>query len=306
MSQDDFSRTELPQTRINCLADKEERRPENQQSITDAPELRMIHDLRRAYQAEALKDARSLEGVLTRLMKNDSTTRSKILFLPHKNALQAKIPEMQSTMNSFAPERPETSSGRTRLLSLCAAMLCFVLLVGGFLMAFNITHSGPASRVGGAPNPDKPIYNSAYPPIDRVYCDQLEQTTQHIHVHVSIYIDGTHTPVPANVGVPLDTIGNPICFYWLHTHDASGVIHIESPGKETFTFGQFRDEWHQKFQHLDFPSQLLLNNGWVIWINGQKYAGTLEHIPLAAHNLITLAYNSPHVIPDTHYFWDGL
>lgn len=150
------------------------------------------------------------------------------------------------------------------------------------------------------------ISNSTYAPVDRVHCDQLEKMALHIHAHVSLYINGKIRPLPANVGIPRDASGKAICFYWLHTHDASGVIHIESPVKELFTFGRFRDEWYQKFQNLGFPRQLFLNSGWTIWINGQRYPGTLESIPLAAHSLITLAYNSPNVTPDTHYIWGRL
>jgi hypothetical protein len=150
------------------------------------------------------------------------------------------------------------------------------------------------------------ISTSTYEPVDRVSCDQLEQTVLHIHAHVSLYINGKLTPLPADVGIPREASGKAICFYWLHTHDASGVIHIEAPVKASFTFGQFRDEWCQKFQNLGFPGQLFQNSGWTIWINGQRYSGTLESIPLAAHSLITLAYNSPKVTPDTHYTWGEL
>lgn len=30
-------------------------------------------------------------------------------------------------------------------------------------------------------------------------------------------------------------------FYWLHTHDESGVIHIESPLRRAFTLGNVFD-----------------------------------------------------------------
>ena len=198
-----------------------------------------------------------------------------------------------------------------RRLDLLVAVLCLILLVGGFLTVFNATRARPAtSGVGSSHSAQAPsqqvIYNSNYPPIDHLYCDQLEHTVLHVHVHVSIYIDGQLAPIPANVGIPQDASGNPICYYWLHTHDTSGVIHIESPVKEMFTFGQFRDEWYQKFLSLGIPSQLLRNSGWSIWLNGRTYAGTLESIPLAAHNLITIAYNSPNVKPDTYYIWGGL
>lgn len=152
----------------------------------------------------------------------------------------------------------------------------------------------------------EPIYNSSYPPVDNVYCDQLEGSVQHIHAHLTIYIDGQNFALPANIGIPQDSSGNVTCYYWLHVHPQyAGVIHIESPVLETFTLGQFLDEWQQYFNSLGFPSQLLLP-GWTIWVNGHKYNGSLDSVPLAAHNLITIAYDSPKAKPDTVYNWSGL
>jgi len=35
------------------------------------------------------------------------------------------------------------------------------------------------------------------------------------------------------------------CLYWLHTHVADGIIHIETPGERSFTLGEFFDIWNQ-------------------------------------------------------------
>src|SRR5438128_1975055 len=67
--------------------------------------------------------------------------------------------------------------------------------------------------------------NAAYPTIDSVSCDTNEHFDVHIHAHVSIYIDGKATHIPAQVGIAPD--GS--CLYWLHTHSSDGVIHIEAP-----------------------------------------------------------------------------
>lgn len=151
------------------------------------------------------------------------------------------------------------------------------------------------------------VYDSRYLPVNNIYCDQQEGQVTHIHAHVSIYINGEPVLIPQFIGIAQDGSGNPICYYWLHTHDMSGVIHIESPAnaKETFTFGQFVAMWNQKFNSMSFPDQLLLTSGWTIWINGHTYRGTITSIPLAKHSLITIAYNSPNVKPDTTYAWNG-
>src|SRR6266436_3742518 len=86
--------------------------------------------------------------------------------------------------------------------------------------------------------------NAAYPPIDNVSCQSTEQGGTHIHAHVTMYVNGTKTLMPANVGIAPDSS----CLYWLHTHDDSGVIHIEAPAGVSATFGNFLDIWGQRFQ----------------------------------------------------------
>lgn len=188
-------------------------------------------------------------------------------------------------------------------------IILVVLIIGGGVTYFVYQAHQPKSTTtttNQAPYQEA-IYNSSYPPVQSVYCDQLEQSVEHIHAYVMIYIDGKSSPLPQYVGIALDqSSGNPICYYWLHTHDSSGVIHIESPANEPFTFGQFLGIWNQQFNSLGFPSQLLLDTGWTMWVNGQPYHGTLDSIPLAAHNIITVAYNSPNVKPVTTYNWGSL
>jgi len=132
----------------------------------------------------------------------------------------------------------------------------------------------------------------------------LEQQGYHIHVHVSMYINGQATPLPQGVGIA----PNNSCLYWLHTHDTSGVIHIEAPAKTSPTLGNFLDIWDSHFSTLGsgYPIQLADPSNWKVWVNGKPYTGNFRNIALQAHQLITLAYNSPNVKPDTTYSWGNL
>jgi hypothetical protein len=143
--------------------------------------------------------------------------------------------------------------------------------------------------------------NAAYPPIENVSCDSLEHSDFHIHAHVTIYIDGNKVPIPAQVGIAPD--GS--CLYWLHTHSSDGVIHIEAPNGFSITLKNFLDIWEQRFQQLGYPSQLDPSGGWQVYVNGKPFTGDLHTIPLQSHTLITLAYNSPSVQPDTNFNWNG-
>ena len=90
--------------------------------------------------------------------------------------------------------------------------------------------------------------------IDGISCQTAEQTVFHIHTHLTIFVHGQQRQVPAGIGIPhavaQQTSAGPFvdsgrCFYWLHTHAADGIIHIESPEQRTFTLGDFFDEWNQ-------------------------------------------------------------
>jgi hypothetical protein len=138
------------------------------------------------------------------------------------------------------------------------------------------------------------------PAVDNVQCNASEQLTYHVHAHLSLYINGKAVPVSQYVGI------TNACFYWLHTHDTSGVIHIEAPQQTTFTLGNFLHLWKQQFSQLQYPSQLDNTSGWQAYVDGKPYSGNFNAIPLNPHALITLAYHSPGVKPDTLYNWNGL
>lgn len=154
----------------------------------------------------------------------------------------------------------------------------------------------------GSQNQPQGSTNPAYAPINGISCDANEQLSYHIHAHLTMYINGQKAQLPQSIGIASD--GS--CIYWLHTHDTSGVIHIESPTRKVYTLGTFLQEWSQRFPQLTYPTQLDQTSGWQVYVNGKPYSGDFHNIPLDSHTLITLAYNSPGITPDTIYNWGGL
>jgi hypothetical protein len=144
--------------------------------------------------------------------------------------------------------------------------------------------------------------NPNYPAIDGIPCQNSEQLNYHVHAHLSIYVNGQAFQLPTDLGIASDQS----CFYWLHTHDSTGVIHIEAPSERTFTLGTFFQEWSTRFPQMTYPTELDSTAGWVAYVDGKPYNGDFHGITLVAHKLITLAYNSPGVKPDTTYAWQGL
>ncbi len=140
-------------------------------------------------------------------------------------------------------------------------------------------------------------------PVNGISCQTSEQTLFHIHAHLTIFVNGSPRQVPAGIGIPgaqaQDTADGPFvdtgtCFYWLHTHAADGIIHIESPVRRAYTLGDFFDEWGLPLG----PDQVGSARGHVTALyNGQVYLGNPRNIPLAAHAQIQLEVGTPLVAP---------
>lgn len=140
---------------------------------------------------------------------------------------------------------------------------------------------------------------SAYPPINGVNCD-AGQSAYHIHIHLTIYINGKRVTIPQNIGIASD--GS--CFYWMHTHTDDGIVHIEAPQKlHNLALDDFLTIWHDGFAKLNFPPELTQSTGWKIYVNGQPFADIVTsplntEVPLASHDIVTLEYGTPDPKPD--------
>ena len=96
----------------------------------------------------------------------------------------------------------------------------------------------------------------------------------------------------------------------LHTHDTSGVIHIESAVNEPYTLGQVFTEWGVALSatqlgglHADATHVL------AAYVNGRSFSGDPATLKLKRHLEIALWYGpsgqTPHV-PSSYHFPAGL
>jgi len=164
--------------------------------------------------------------------------------------------------------------------------------------------------VPGAPPLTGTATKAAGQKVDGIGCDTSEQTLFHIHAHLTLFVNGSARQVLAGIGIPGATgqstpqgqfISNGKCFYWLHTHAADGIVHIESPVHRTYTLGNFFDEWGQPLG----PDQAGPAKGHVTAIyNGKLYQGNPRDIPLNAHAQIQLEVGTPLVAPES-ITWPG-
>jgi hypothetical protein len=132
-----------------------------------------------------------------------------------------------------------------------------------------------------------------------------EGTALHIHVHLDVFVDGRRVVVPAGIGIA-DTFISP-----LHTHDSTGVIHVESPTIRRFTLGEVLGVWGVRFGtgklggYRDGAGRTLR-----VYVDGRRVTGDPRGIALAPHQEIVLAFGTrnqlPKPVPDSFEFAPGL
>jgi hypothetical protein len=148
--------------------------------------------------------------------------------------------------------------------------------------------------------------------VNGIQCNSGEQTVYHIHAHLAVFVDGAQRTVPYGIGIPGGTatpeatggpyVGSGTCFYWLHSHDQSGVIHIESPVQKLYTLGDYFAIWGQPLANGQVgPAKGTLT----VYVNGTRYTGDPRSITLNAHALIQLDVGT-NVPPQPYTFPAGL
>lgn len=148
--------------------------------------------------------------------------------------------------------------------------------------------------------------------VDGIPCDN-SSIPYHIHAHVSLLINGKRLAVPDAIGLHYPTAENngmtnaTICYYHLHTHDATGLIHIEAPVKTTFTLAQLFAVWGQPLSSTNVAGHAgsvkafiatAKSPGWAQQTGPYiPYAGNLQQLPFTSHQEIVLEVGPTFVYP---------
>jgi hypothetical protein len=134
----------------------------------------------------------------------------------------------------------------------------------------------------------------------------IEGTVVHIHQHLDLFVDGREVPVPAGIGI------DPAVGYApLHTHDASGVIHVESPTARTYTLGDFFAVWGVRLTPGCLGGYCAGGGRQLrVYVDGRAYPGDPTTLVLAAHQELVVAFGTaaqlPSPIPSAYPFPPGL
>jgi hypothetical protein len=165
------------------------------------------------------------------------------------------------------------------------------------------TSSGPQIGFEAVPleqGPDLASPSTTKPvAVDGIQCKPSEQLVYHIHAHLAVFDNGRQYAVPGGIGIPGSqaeqsqygpvAVGGQ-CYFWLHTHTADGVIHVESPLRAIFTLGDFFDVWRQPLTDDRIAS---LHGKVSAFVNGKPWQKSVRAIPLLPHADIQLEIGEP-------------
>ncbi|HEX9414476.1 MAG TPA: hypothetical protein VF916_13300 [Ktedonobacterales bacterium] len=212
-----------------------------------------------------------------------------------------------------ARERARRIQQARRLGIIGATVLVVGLAVWGLFAALGIgatkhTSSGLQAATGQT--------------VDGIPCTAGEQLTVHYHADLQVYVNGQLQQVPAGIGIVepdgpqsgphLASNGTTVCLYYLHTHDASGIIHIESPSNAPYTLGNLFNIWGQQLSQTQFMGHKVdAAHKLVIVVfdaAGHKtvVTGDPSKLQLAAHQTVVVQFNSPSEVGAQYTQWGNL
>ena len=206
--------------------------------------------------------------------------------------------------SSFVPERYHSPPSRLTLVSAFGAVALVAAVAVVTLFGPHRGGSGtPPATVAGTlpgelvgPAPWKANTSLLRGRLEALGLPALsrEGTVLHIHQHLDVFVRGRRIAVPAGIGI--DAVGGFISP--IHTHDASGIVHVESPDVRTFTLGQLFGVWGVRLSRRCLGGYCARGADRLrVYADGRPFAGDPRVLPLAPHAEIVVAFGTPKQLP---------
>jgi hypothetical protein len=150
---------------------------------------------------------------------------------------------------------------------------------------------------------------------------------RHDHAHLDVVVDGNTVTVPGGVGLaePVDRgpcqppVGDCATGHFftaevanspLHTHSASGLIHIEPDRQGVYTLGQFFDEWGVRFDSNCIGGYCSRGVKELrVYVDGRRVSGDPRSVVLTNRQEIAVMFGGPgdfDSVPTYEGVWPGL
>jgi len=165
-------------------------------------------------------------------------------------------------------------------------------------------NAGPAPW----PRPDDAIQRVAAAGLPAFKSEQL---FYHVHAHLDVFVDGKAVVVPAGLGIGGDknakvevqngqTVSGLVggkcsqpCISPLHTHDESGILHVENDKERQITLGQLFTEWGVRFNTDCVGGYCAPDKPYKVFVAGQPFTGDASTIVLKNLEEIAVVIGAP-------------
>jgi hypothetical protein len=235
--------------------------------------------------------------------------------VPKKSSTPAPPRKVQAPQRRRDPKRPKTSAvpgglGPWILIAAVVAIAVVVAVVfvsrggGGNNTAAKVPDETQLVGLQIGPAPWNPALDTLPDRLGPLGLDDLTNEGQvlHIHEHLDVYVNGKHEPVPQGIGIYDGQF-----LTELHTHDGTGIIHLESPVAKNYDLGQFFGVWGVRLTQDCIGGYCQGVTPWTMYVNGQAYQGDPAGLVLREHQEIVFVIGTPpKSIPSKYKFPGGL
>jgi hypothetical protein len=119
---------------------------------------------------------------------------------------------------------------------------------------------------------------------------------------MDIYVNGKPIKIPTGVGIYDGQF-----LTELHTHDSTGLLHVESPKKRTFDLGQFFAAWGVRLDKDCIGGYCRPDTPWKIYVDGAEYTGDPRELTLKKHQELAIVIGTPpKTVPSSYRFPPGV
>lgn len=163
--------------------------------------------------------------------------------------------------------------------------------------------------------------------VDGLPCVSNMPTNYHVHPLLALYVNGTQIALPRGLGMQnpgapdaSGFINTATCFYYLHTHDSSGILHIEDPSttpisQSLYTLKTFLDIWGitagpNNFGPFNGPVRVFTSGSTMqaaLTVNASQlsfYGTDPNQVPLYSHEYIVVEVGPtyPATLPNVQFY----
>jgi hypothetical protein len=199
--------------------------------------------------------------------------------------------------------RHAAAAARKRRLSLIGGFVAVLAIIA--VIAVVATSGGGNQASGGSgvtagvqatAAPWAPVYSGLPTRVNAMNLPTQSDQIYHVHAYLRVWVNGKQIEVPSQIGIDQqDQLLAP-----LHTHDATGLVHMEANQAYPFTLGQFFTIWGVKFTDSQLGAYVTNGaNAVAVYVNGKKIADPVNY-KMQPHDLMVVAYGKPGSFPTTY------